>query len=92
MTQIQISLPDSVTEFAGAQVKSGRFSSVNDYLVALVEADQFSQENLDRISQSPKLEKLLEEGIQSGPGGEWNSDVLAKLKQQVFDRAAGKRS
>lgn len=32
------------------------------------------------------------EALKSGPGRCWNSDVLAKLKQQVFDRAAGNGS
>ena len=38
MTQLHVSLPDSIGEFAGAQVASGRFSSVSDYLGALVTA------------------------------------------------------
>jgi putative addiction module CopG family antidote len=72
MTEIHLTLPEAVMEFAGAQVSSGRFSSVSDYVSALVQADQLSQEELDSIWNSPKLVKLLEEGIQSGPGREWN--------------------
>jgi putative addiction module CopG family antidote len=92
MSEIQLALPDAVMEFAGAQVASGRFSSVSDYVSALVQADQFSQEEIESIWNNPKLEKLLEEGIQSGPRREWNSEELARLKQQVLDRAAGNRS
>jgi putative addiction module CopG family antidote len=91
MSQFQMNLPDAVVEFAGAQVASGRFSSVSDYVIALVQADQFSQDELESIWKSPKLEKLLEEGIQSGPRREWNSQELARLKQQVLDRAAENR-
>lgn len=92
MSEIQLALPDAVMEFAGAQVASGRFSSVSDYVSALVKADQFSQEELESIWKNPKLEKLLEEGIQSGPRREWNSQELARLKQQVLDRASGNGS
>jgi putative addiction module CopG family antidote len=92
MTEIHLTLPEAVMEFAGAQVSSGRFSSVSDYVSALVQADQLSQEELDSIWNSPKLVKLLEEGIQSGPGREWNKQELARLKQQVLDRAAGNGS
>lgn len=84
MSEIQLPLPDAVMEFAGAQVASGRFSSVSDYVSALVKADQFTQDELTAIWKSPKLEKLLQEGIQSGPGREWNSQELASLKQQVL--------
>ena len=92
MSEIQLALPDAVMEFAGAQVASGRFSSVSDYVSALVQADQFSQDELESIWKSPKLEKLLKEGIQSGPRREWNAEELARLKQQVLDRAAGNDS
>lgn len=92
MSDIHITLPDAVLQFAGAQVASGRFSSVSDYVSALVQADQFSHEELDSIWNSPKLEKLLETGIQSGASREWNSQELARLKQQVLDRAAGNGS
>ncbi len=92
MSEIQINLPDAVAEFAGAQVASGRFPSVDDYFHALVEADQLSREELNSIWKSPKLESLLEEGITSGPRQEWNTETLSKLKQQVLDRAAGKLS
>ena len=92
MSQIRITLPDAILEFAGAQVASGKFASVSDYVSTLVQADQLSRDELESIWNSPKLEKLLEEGIQSGPRQEWNSQELAKLKQQVLDQAAGNRS
>jgi hypothetical protein len=41
------------------------------------------------FSNLEELEALLEEGINSGPGREWNAEELARLKQQVLDRAAG---
>jgi putative addiction module CopG family antidote len=89
MSQIQMNLPEQITEYVGAQVASGRFPSVEEYLGALVQADQITQEMLSSLNGNPKLEQLLEEGLNSGSAGEWNAEALAKLKQQVFDRAAG---
>lgn len=92
MSEIHLSLPDSAVAFAGEQVASGRFSSVDDYFLALVHADQISQEDLDSIWKSPKLEKLLEEGVQSGSAREWDSHELDRLKQQLVERSARNRS
>ena len=92
MSQIHMNLPDPVTEFAGTQVSSGRFSTVEDYLSSLVMADRDTQELLASLKTNPRLPALLAEGISSGPGRIWSADYLAELKQQVIDRAAQKGS
>jgi Arc/MetJ-type ribon-helix-helix transcriptional regulator len=92
MSQIQMNLPDPITEFAGAQVSSGRFTSVEDYVSALVTADRETQELIASLKTNPRLPDLLEEGINSGPGRIWSAEYLAELKQQVYDRAAQKGS
>jgi Arc/MetJ-type ribon-helix-helix transcriptional regulator len=89
MAELQINLPDSISEFADAQVASGRFPSIHDYLGALVSADEKAQQTIAQLSENPQLAKLLEEGLQSEPGRHWSPTVLQELKQQVIDRATG---
>jgi antitoxin ParD1/3/4 len=53
-----ISIPDSVKELVDQEVASGAFPTAEDYIVALVEADQ-KQKALDRF------EALIIEGLDS---------------------------
>ena len=89
MADLQINLPDSISEFAEAQVASGRFPTINDYLGALLSADEQAQRAIGQFSENPQLATLLEEGLESAPGRRWSPAVLRELKQQVLDRAAG---
>lgn len=88
MTQLQVTLPDSIGEFAGAQVAAGRFSSVSDYLGALVTADAQAQRAVEALSENPQLVALLEEGLNGGEGRQWSSAILHEMKQQILDRAS----
>lgn len=90
MADLQMSLLDATREFAAAQVTAGRFGSMSDYVGALVSADEQMQQAAAKLGQNPRLEVLLEEGLQSGIGRNWSPQVLSELKQQVLDRAAGK--
>jgi Arc/MetJ-type ribon-helix-helix transcriptional regulator len=92
MAELQINLPDPVSEYADAQVASGRFPSVQDYLGALVTADEQAQKTISKLSENPQLAALLEEGMSSAPGRRWSPDVLDQLKRQVLDRATGNRA
>ena len=86
MAEFQINLPDSVSEYAGAQVATGRFVSVDDYLGALVTADEQFQKTIAALDEHPRLAALLEEGLASEEGRRWSGAVLGELKQQVLDR------
>ena len=55
---MNISLPDQLKEFVDAQVGSGRYSSVSEYVRELIRDDG------KRMTQE-KLEAMLMEGIQS---------------------------
>jgi Arc/MetJ-type ribon-helix-helix transcriptional regulator len=89
MAEIQINLPDPVSAFADAQVTSGRFPTIHDYVGALVSADEQAQKTINMLTENPQLAVFLEEGLQSPPGRLWSATVLQELKQQVLDRAAG---
>jgi putative addiction module CopG family antidote len=92
MAEMQINLPDPISKFADAQVASGRFPSVQEYLGALVTADEQAQQTIARLNDNSQLAALLEEGMASGPGRHWSPDVLDELKRQVLDRATGNRA
>jgi hypothetical protein len=49
-------------------------------------------QGLPTFSNLQEFDALLLEGIDSGPGREWNAAELARLKQLVLDRAAQKGS
>lgn len=89
MVEFQINLPDAVSAFADAQVTSGRFSTIHDYVGALVSADEQAQKSIGQLSDNPQLAALLDEGLKSAEGRRWSPAVLQELKQQVLDRAAG---
>jgi Arc/MetJ-type ribon-helix-helix transcriptional regulator len=88
MHEIQINMPADLEQFAHSQVASGRFASINDYVVSLVSADEETQEVLEKLTDNPELAALLEHGLNSGEGRHWSPAVLQQLKQQVLDRAA----
>ena len=60
MTTMQVSLPDTATEFIQhAQVSSGQFATPSEYLSFLIE-----QARADADKQ--KLDNMLEQGLSSG--------------------------
>jgi Arc/MetJ-type ribon-helix-helix transcriptional regulator len=92
MSELQIHLPEPISEFAGAQVSSGRFPTISDYLGALVVADEKAQRVIGQLSENPQLNALLTDGMNSEPGRRWSDSVLNELKHQVRERAAGKNT
>jgi Arc/MetJ-type ribon-helix-helix transcriptional regulator len=89
MADLQINLPDPLSDYAGAQITSGRFPNINEYLGALVTADEQAQRAIEQLHENPQLAALLQDGLDSGHGRYWSPSVLRELKQQVLDRAAG---
>jgi Arc/MetJ-type ribon-helix-helix transcriptional regulator len=86
MSDAPISLPGSASAFADAQVSTGRFSTVSEYLSALVKADEQTQAMVAKLNGDPKLAQLLLDGLDSEVGRAWSPFVLQNLKQQVLDR------
>ncbi len=91
MAELQINLPDSIGEYGDAQVACGRFPTINDYLGALVSADEQAQKVVVHLNENPQLAALLQSSLDGGEGRSWSPAVLRELKQQVFDRAAGNK-
>lgn len=88
MQTMNISLPDSMKHFIDAQVTSGGYSSVSEYIRALVRDAQQRQEKT-------RLEALLLEALDGGEATamlqeDWDAirrEGLARLRA----RAAGQR-
>jgi antitoxin ParD1/3/4 len=87
----QVQLPAPLSEYVQSQVAAGRYGSAEEFVSALVRADQEEQRILAQLENNPRLERLLEEGLESGPGRIWNSDVLEEHKQRILARAKTRR-
>jgi putative addiction module CopG family antidote len=85
MSNVPISLAGSASDFADAQVSSGRFSTISEYLSALVRADEQTQAVVAKLSGDQELARLLQDGLNSGTGRSWSPSVLEDLKRQTFD-------
>ena len=88
MQTMNISLPDQLKEFVDAQVDSGRYSSVSEYVRDLIRDDE------TRKAQE-KLETALTAGIESGAPSEltrrdWEDirrDAVRQFKARKARRA-----
>ena len=63
MVQMQISLPDTASEFIRQQVSGGRYRSADEYLAELVGQAR-------AMAADEWLEKLIREGLESEGGEE----------------------
>jgi len=81
MTTLNISLPDSMRTFIDQKVAEGSFGTASEYIRQLVREDQ------KRAAQE-RLERLLMEGLESGPMVEMTPDHWDELKRRVWRRHA----
>jgi antitoxin ParD1/3/4 len=76
MTKMQVTLPDSASEFVLSKVSSGQFATPSEYLGFLVERARAE-------SAKQELDDLLEEGLNSGTpiqfSAEWWRERKAAL-------------
>ncbi len=79
MATMNVSLPDPMRDWVEAQAKTGRYSSVSDYVRDLIRRDQ------DRADKLSELQKLIAEGIESGVSSQSIDDLLKTARE----RAAG---
>lgn len=80
MQTMNISLPEPLKEFVDTQIASGRYSSVSEYIRALIRNDE-------KRKAEERLEALLLQGLQSKESKLTHSDfedirkeALAQLK------------
>jgi len=77
MTSIQVTLPDTATEFITRQVASGDFATPSEYLAFLVEQARAA-------TAKSRLDDLLDEGLASGPPIEFTHQWWQSRKQQLL--------
>ncbi len=82
METVNISLPEGMKQFMDQQVSGGVYSSVSDYIRALVQEDQ-------KRKAHEAIEGLVLEGLNS-EASEMTAADWAELKQRVWDRHAAK--
>jgi antitoxin ParD1/3/4 len=80
MSTIEISLPESLHAFVEAQVESGAYESTSAYFERLVREAQ------EREDAESRLEALLLEGVNSGPGIVVTGDYWDKKKDALRAR------
>ena len=77
MATMNISLPDAMKSWAEQQTHFGRYSNMSDYVRDLIRRDQ------DRSIQIARMQALVNEGLQSGPGGRSMDDLLEVARQRA---------
>jgi antitoxin ParD1/3/4 len=82
METVNIALPEALKQFLDQQVSAGIYSSVSDYIRALVQEDQ-------KRKAQETIETLILEGLNS-EASEMTAVDWAELKQRVWDRHAAK--
>ena len=81
---MKISLPESLTAFVEQQVASGKYTTVEQYLAALIEADQ-------KQKAREQLKTLIQEGLDSGPATEMTAQDWEHIRQEGLARVRGNR-
>jgi len=85
MQTMNISLPDQMKEFVDQQVRSGKYSSVSEYVRDLIRDDE-------RCKAQEKLESLLIEGIQSGEPTEMSRRDWEDVRREAVKQFEARRS
>jgi antitoxin ParD1/3/4 len=84
MTNLNVSLPEPMRDWIEAQVKGGRYGNASEYVRELIRRDQ------ERQAQE-RLERLLLEGLDSGPATPMTEGDWADLRAEVAKRVARNR-
>ncbi len=82
MAQMNISLPDAMKEWIEAQVATGRYASVSDYMRALV------RHHMENEEKREKLREMIQKGIDSGPSDATVESIWADVKARHAKNAA----
>jgi len=81
MTNLNVSLPDSLRQFVEQQVEEGGFSTTSEYVRHLIRQAR-------ETTSSSRLEHLLLEGLQSGPAEPMSRSEWDALRLRVAEDRA----
>jgi antitoxin ParD1/3/4 len=84
MTTLNISLPDAMRAFIDEEIARGEYSTASEYIRRLIRDDQ------KRVAED-RLERLLQEGLESGEPVEI-SDESWQRKKAILSRRLNENS
>jgi antitoxin ParD1/3/4 len=89
MADIHANVPEPMRDWAESLIKAGEFGNLSEYVRHLIREDRKRRE-------TEELERLLLEGLDSGPATEMTAEDWAMLRQNLLARhqkkqAGGKR-
>ena len=85
METMNISLPESLKQFIDEHVAKGGYSTVSEYIRALVRDDQ-------KRKAQERLETLLLEGLESGEPTEMTKENWDEIRREVAARLKARSS
>ena len=80
MATMNVSLPEPMKAWVERQAQDGRYSNASDYVRDLIRRDQERQNGI------VDLQRLISEGIESGPGEPFDPDSFVKEMRQKHGR------
>ena len=83
MQTMNTSLPDPLKDFVDAQISSGRYSSVSEYVRELIREDE-------KRKAEARLEAMLLEGLAS-PESELTPQDFADIRNQALSRLKARK-
>lgn len=84
MTNVLLSLPSGLHEWAQEQAANNNFADVGDYVQSVLLKERKKQEGL------AEFDRLIQEGIDSGISDRSMEEILADARQQFKDRQNAK--
>ncbi len=85
METMNISLPETMKQFIEEQVSAGGYSSVSEYIRALVREEQ-------KRKAQEQLEALLLEGLESGKPTEMTDEEWNEIRRESLARLKARKS
>ena len=84
MNTMNIALPESMKEFVQGQVSKGGYSSVSEYVRALIRTEQ-------RRQVEEALETEILQGLNSGPSTPMTAEDWQEIRREVRQRYAKRK-
>jgi antitoxin ParD1/3/4 len=79
-TRLNVALSEPLRQFVDAKVASGGYLTAAEYVCSLI------QEAQEREQEQERLEALLLEGLDSGPGIEVTPEFWTDLRAELHER------
>jgi antitoxin ParD1/3/4 len=81
ISRVEILLPEPLRAFIEEQIASGRYSTISEYLQALVQREL-------KLQAEQRLEALLIQGLESGPATEMTDADWEEMRRRYDERHA----